>query len=344
MATEATSLDTRPKDCLNTIRIITAICVLYRHTIAHLSIEIPGFITDIMSYFPGVPIFFSLSGFLMWGSIGRSPNFIQYLKKRFWSIYPQLWLAIFIEIAVLLAFYRSPINWTELSLFTITQGTIFQFWTPDSLRGYGCGCPNGSLWTICVIIQYYLVAYFLYKSLHGRKTLIWTAAIALSILIGLLSPYIESSLPTILGKLYSQTLLPYLWMFLTAACIAENKECLLHILQRYWYLFIIATILIRLLHIDLSLGNYPLLQTITTFAGLLGASRVFPYLNIKTNISYGIYLYHMTVVNALISLHYSGNPWLLLVVIMFTCTLAYLSQKTVGEWSLSSKSRLSTTR
>ena len=98
------------RDCLNTIRIITAICVLYRHTIAHLSIEIPQFVTDFMSYFPGVPIFFSLSGFMMWGSIGRSKNFSQYLKKRFWSIYPQLWLAVIVEIIVILILYQSPIN------------------------------------------------------------------------------------------------------------------------------------------------------------------------------------------------------------------------------------------
>ena len=330
----------RKQDCLNTIRIITAICVLYRHTIAHLDIDLPQTVTTIMSYFPGVPIFFSLSGFLMWGSIGRSQTFSQYLKKRFWSIYPQLWIAIFIELVILLILYKEPTNWIQLGLFTITQSTIFQFWTPDFLRGYGCGCPNGSLWTICVLIQFYFFAYFIYKALHGKNKKAWFTAIIISIIIAYFSPHVENCLPETIGKLYSQTLLPYLWMFLTAAFIAENREKALPFIQKYWFLFIAITIMSRLMQFDMDLSNYNLLQTITTFTGLLGASYIFPKLNIKTNISYGIYLYHMTVVNALIALNYTQSPWLLFIVIIITCILAWLSQKTVGKWSLNAKRNL----
>lgn len=338
MSNTTTSIQRR--DCLNTIRIITAICVLYRHTIAHLEIDLPQIVTTIMSYFPGVPIFFSLSGFLMWGSIGRSHTFSHYLKKRFWSIYPQLWVAVLFEIIVLLILYRAPINWGQLGLFTLTQSTIFQFWTPDFLRGYGCGCPNGSLWTICVLIQFYFFAYFFYKALHGKRSLTWFITIAITIAIAYVSPSIEASLPEILGKLYSQTLLPYLWMFLTAAYIAENRDSILTFLKRYWYLFIAVTIITKSRHLDIDLSQYNLIQTIATFAGLLGASHVFPYLNIKTNISYGIYLYHMTVVNALITFGHLHSPWLLFLVIIITCFLAWASQKTVGEWSMKTKRSL----
>ncbi len=338
MSTKPTT-SKRP-DCLNTIRIITAICVLYRHTIAHLNIDIPETITTIMSYFPGVPIFFSLSGFLMWGSIGRSRTFSQYLKKRFWSIYPQLWVAIIIEIIVILLLYKEPIKWIQLGLFTITQSTIFQFWTPEFLRSYGCGCPNGSLWTICVLIQFYFFAYFIYKALHGKNKFTWFMSILVSAIIAYFSPNIESSLPEVFGKLYSQTLLPYLWMFLTAAYIAENKEKVLPFVEKYWFVFIIITITIKTANLDIDLSNYYLLQTITTFAGLLGISTTFPKLNIKTNISYGIYLYHMTVVNALLALNFSQSPLLLFVVIIITCILAWISQKTTGEWSLKAKRSL----
>lgn len=338
MNTIATSK--RRRDCLNTIRIITAICVLYRHTIAHLEIDIPQVVTNLMSYFPGVPIFFSLSGFLMWGSIGRSQTFVHYLKKRFWSIYPQLWVAVLFEIIVLLILYREPINWGQLGVFAVTQSTIFQFWTPDFLRGYGCGCPNGSLWTICVLIQFYFFAYFFYKLLHGKKSHTWFITIAITIAIAYVSPYIESVLPEIIGKLYSQTLLPYLWMFLSAAYIAENRERFLPFIQKYWYVFIAITIITKMAHLDIDLSKYNLIQTITTFVGLLGISQALPNLNIKTNISYGIYLYHMTVVNALITFNYLHSPWLLFIVIIITCILAWISQKTVGEWSLKTKRNL----
>ena len=338
MKTISTSI--KKKDCLNTIRIITAICVLYRHTIAHLEIDLPQIVTNLMSYFPGVPIFFSLSGFLMWGSIGRSQTFSHYLKKRFWSIYPQLWVAVLFEILVLLILYKEPINWGQLGAFTVTQSTIFQFWTPNFLRGYGCGCPNGSLWTICVLIQFYFFAYFFYKWLHGKKNHTWFITITITITIAYISPYIESILPEIIGKLYSQTLFPYLWMFLTAAYIAENKEIFLPFIQKYWYIFIATTIITKTVYLDIDLSKYNLIQTITTFVGLLGISQAFPNLNIKTNISYGIYLYHMTVVNALITFNYLHSPWLLLIVIIITCILAWISQKTVGEWSMKTKRNL----
>ena len=110
-----------------------------------------------------------MSGFLIWMSIARSTTFGQYCKKRFWRIFPELWVAVAVEIVAILLLYDHTIEWGKLSLFAVTQSTIFQFWTPDFLREYGCGCPNGSLWTICVLIQFYVIAFYVYKWLRGKK-------------------------------------------------------------------------------------------------------------------------------------------------------------------------------
>ena len=89
-------------DCLNTIRLLAAIEVLYVHTLGHLGIgEIP-LLSDFIHFFSGVPIFFTMSGFLIWWSVGRSKNFGEYLRKRFWRIYPELWVAVAFELFVLL--------------------------------------------------------------------------------------------------------------------------------------------------------------------------------------------------------------------------------------------------
>ena len=326
-------------DCLNTIRLLAAIQVLYGHTTHHLNIEPLPVLGSFINFFSGVPIFFTMSGFLIWWSIGRSTTFPQYLKKRFWRIYPELWLAVLIELLVLLALYQEPINWKQFGLFAITQSTIFQFWTPDCLRAYGCGCPNGSLWTICVLIQFYFFAYFIYKSLHGRRNYIWTVAIILSVILGCLTPLFRSFLSEIGGKLYSQTLLPYLWMFLIPSYVAEKKDTILPVLKKYWFVFIIITITLRYTQIDI-IANYRVLHTCMLFLGLVGASYIFPYLNIKTDISYGIYIYHMTIVNALIALNYSNSYWLLAFVIIITFFLAWVSTITVGKWSLKMKKSL----
>jgi len=110
---------------------------------------------------------------LIWGSCGRSISYADYLKKRIWRIYPELWMAVIVEMIVLLALYEGPYNWPQTILFVFTQSTLFQFWTPDCLRGYGCGTPNGALWTIGIIVQFYIVAYFLYKKLHAKNLKMW---------------------------------------------------------------------------------------------------------------------------------------------------------------------------
>lgn len=48
----------------------------------------------------------------------------------------------------------------------------------------------------------------------------------------------------------------------------------------------------------------------------------------------------MTIVNALIAMRYTNNPVLLVVVLVSTCVLAWISAKTVGEFSKRMKSKL----
>lgn len=123
-------------NCLSLIKLLAAFQVMIGHLIAHLELPFPKAIGTALSFYNGVPIFFIVSGFLIWLSIGRSVSYGYYIRKRFWRIYPELWCAVVIEIISIIIFYRGW-NPKDLLAFTFTQGTILQFWTPDSLRGYG---------------------------------------------------------------------------------------------------------------------------------------------------------------------------------------------------------------
>ncbi len=327
---------------LNTIRLLAAFEVLYGHTLMHLDISaMPMWLNFIVHFFLGVPIFFSMSGFLIWMSIGRSNSYGQYCKKRFWRIYPELWVAVAIEIIVLLLLYDHTIEWRRLGLFVFTQSTIFQFWTPDFLRGYGCGTPNGSLWTICVLIQFYIVAFFVYKLLKGKSWKIWVLAFILSVCVSALTPIVRGTLPEVVGKLYGQTLIPYFWMFIAGAFVSEFKEELLPLIKRYWWAAFAITLVIKSTSFDYSLGHYGLFRTLSLFVCLLGFAYAVPQVNIKTDISYAVYIYHMTVVNAMITLGYMHKPIYLLWVTIITFAVSYLSTKWVGNWSQKMKKKIS---
>lgn len=134
-------------------------------------------------------------------------------------------------------------------------------------------------------------------------------------------------------------------MFLPAAFVAEYKDVFLPVLKRYWWIFITLLIVVRyVLNWDVSMNtNYGLLSTLLIFCGLVGFAYQFPKLNIKTDISYGVYIYHMTVVNALMALGFVGQHWTLWGVIGITCAIAWISTKTIGRLSLNKKKILANT-
>lgn len=100
----------------------------------------------------------------------------------------------------------------------------------------------------------------------------------------------------------------------------------------------VVLLLVRVTGFDFMAG-YNVLGTILLFLCLTGSAYVFPKLNVKTDISYGVYIYHMTVVNALIALGYTGNQWLLFIVAAVTSVLAWVSTKTVGKLAMRMKTK-----
>ena len=89
----------------------------------------------------------------------------------------------------------------------------------------------------------------------------------------------------------------------------------------------------------LSWASASVFGTLLLFLGLVGFAYSFPKLNVRTDISYGIYIYHMTVVNALMTFGLFHNPWLFVLVLAVTCLLAWISTNTVGAWAGRMKAR-----
>lgn len=319
-------------NCLNTIRIIAALEVAIGHITYHLNVHIPTFIGKIMHYFHGVPIFFMLSGFLIWQSIDRCKDFSTYFRKRVLRIYPELWFCLFVEILSIVLFYQ---NWNikDLILFSFTQGTLLQFWTPDSLRGYGCGTPNGSLWTITVIVQFYLLIWFARNFLKGKGVMRFGGVIAFSIILSMAQQLSFMQNHILISKLYAQTVFNYLFLFLLGVVLAEYSDSIMRITKKYWYIFTIIGIFLYCINLDIPYTSYKVMFSLFSIYGLIGFAYACPMLNIKTDISYGFYIYHMVIVNILIFLGKRGEELYCIVALLSSLIIAYITTKTVGVFA-----------
>ena len=324
-------------NCLNLIRIVAAFQVLFGHMVEHLELPINDMFLKTSYFLRGVPIFFVISGFLMWFSIARSNSYEQYLKKRFWRILPELWVAVILEIIVIVIVY-SGWNLKDLLLFAFGQGTFFQFWTPESLKTYGVGTPNGALWTIGVMMQFYIVVWFFYKLMKNRSIWAWIAGFAISFSISFaLGKIIHDLLRIdIIGKLYDQTVIKYFWLFYIGMFISNFKNRFFPILKKYWYAFLLTAFLFFWTGWDLFSGYY-LIWSILLTSGLIGFAYKFPQLSISPDISYAVFLYHMTIMNVFVNYNFIGNWLYALAFVILTIVVALISTITVGRWSAKRK-------
>lgn len=321
-------------NCLNTIRIIAALEVALGHIAHHLNVYMPPVIDKVLHYFHGVPIFFVLSGFLIWQSIDRCKDFSTYFKKRVLRIYPELWFCLLFEILAIIFFYH---NWNikDLALFSFTQATLFQFWTPDSLRGFGCGTPNGSLWTITVIVQFYFLIWLTKDFLKGKSFIRFGGVLGISVILSMLQHLSFMQHHILISKLYAQTVFNYLFLFLLGVLLAEFKDSVMRIAVKYWHIFTMIGILLYCVNIDIPYTSYKVLFSLFSIYGLIGFAYAYPKFNVEIDISYGFYIYHMLIVNILIALGKRGEVFFAIVALISSLVIAYITTKTVGVFAKS---------
>ena len=127
------------------LRLAVALQVVVLHSWEHLHLSREGFAENVrvmFSFFPGVPIFFVISGFLISRSWERSHDAATYARNRFFRIYPALWVAFVATLA--LATGAGAIDWKQLTNFSFwawvaAQLSVVQFYNPSFLRGFGVG-------------------------------------------------------------------------------------------------------------------------------------------------------------------------------------------------------------
>tara|TARA_B100002019_G_scaffold119888_1_gene102919 strand:+ start:672 stop:1751 length:1080 start_codon:yes stop_codon:yes gene_type:complete len=335
------------KNNFDLIRLLAALQVVIVHGYEHLGLERGKWFIDFISVFPGVPIFFVISGFLISASWERSSSFYSYVQNRVLRIYPALWGCLLFSVLTVILVYPINVSLIGFTKWIVAQISIGQFYNPDFLRDYGVGVLNGSLWTIPVELQFYLllpVLYFCFSKVQWSRALLLTVLISL-IAINQVYVYIQGSESYLAIKFFGVTVLPYLYIFMVGVILQRNIFFVRQFLADkavYWLIIYLASVIL-LAYLDFNYkGNYlnPLLAILLS---LLTVSFAYSYSfklgNILrgNDISYGVYIYHMVFVNLLIHINEFAPMVNFILVVMCTVSAALISWRLIEKPALALK-------
>lgn len=314
-------MNTQPdtRNNFDLIRLFAAGQVVVNHVLHHLDLAdtTHSAFARVFNFFPGVPIFFFVSGFLISASYARSharPG----AKRHFYTnralrIFPGLWVCFAVSVLSVWAAGYFTVNPPPLKTFGIWvagQVTAVQFYNPGFLRDYGVGALNGSLWTITVELQFYLMVVPLMALLWTRRRA-FRAVVAVFVAINAayalwLMPAHADALPV---QLVSVTFVPWIAMFLAGLVAQHHWERIRGLFAgRFWlWLGIYAGLVALGIAIETATGlrisgnritplHYIPLGGLVLAAAYSRPGTAHALLR-ENDISYGVYIYHMPVVN-----------------------------------------------
>lgn len=331
------------------IRLAAALQVVLLHSVEGLGLSLPNWAEPIR-WFPGVPIFFVLSGFLVSLSYERNPDIRSYAVSRLLRIFPALWVCFFLSL-LSVAWIRpdrltlaSP---ADLVSWGAAQLSIGQVFNPSFLRDYGVGALNGSLWTIPVELQFYAVIPILYFALglHRRRSAALVPLIIASLVLNRVFAGWKLSSDSLAMKLFGTTFVPHVWYFLVGIFVQRNFGRLRSLFagkaMRWVTAHLAGCALLAPLgwHVSGNLiGPLPSLTLIgVTFSLAYTAPTLSERLLQRNDVSYGTYLYHMVIVNAVIEMQWARTTTTILAVFTLTLACATLSWKFVEQPALAWK-------
>lgn len=317
------------------LRLLAAIEVLLKHSTYHLYVEkgydVPSLINSIqkvVEHIPGVPVFFLLSGYLISMSYIKNPDIKSYTANRVLRIFPGLYLNIFISVLILSVFGFVQLNFNFFG-WLLAQASIVQFYNAEMFRGFGVGVINGSLWTISVELTFYIILPFLII-LYSRNKYILLALFVISYLFW--SYDVSSSKEIFLNKLLHNTILPYLFLFIVGMLFYNYRDACMKYIENKFLLWLMLYVGfesgVYALHIDMNPFLYVIHWGIFSF---LIFSFAFSFKGVSTKLlkgndyTYGIYIYHMLVINVFVHLNMVGNIKYLYLVFLLSIILGMAS-------------------
>jgi peptidoglycan/LPS O-acetylase OafA/YrhL len=316
------------------LRLFAALEVVLLHSYPHLHLPYPAFFKVILN-FPGVTMFFVMSGFLISASLERNHDLGVYFKNRAFRIFPALWTCIILTVVIIasitdISFFRVQAIYWFLTQFV---GLIY---TPAFLAGFGFGSYNGSLWTIPLELQFYVVLpvlYFLINKLSANQY-VRTVFLSIIFLLFCIITYLlkihydaDNFSFNNIPKPLRYSFIPNIYLFLFGVVLQRlkiYKSNLIYGKGAFWLIgYLIISYLIPTSNTTYIFKLLCLGVTTVSFAYTLPtlSNKIFK----GNDISYGVYIYHGLVLGVLVQLKLFNNSLYILVILGLTILLATLS-------------------
>lgn len=335
------------------IRLLAALQVAIVHMIGYLKPADPivAIVGLGLGLFPGVPVFLLISGFLISRSLEQSTSLKTYYRNRCLRIYPALWVCLLVTVGVILA--------CGVGTLAVASTTDWLIWWADNMTGLesyraafldpiGTGQINGSLWTIPVELEFYLLLPGIYWVLELRQhrrnaplliLLLVSVAIRLACVNGAPLSRMGAS------NLVLPTVLPYLWMFLLGVLAQRNWPAIRPWLAERFHWWLPGYLLARAVAARLHVGSagveinpvFFVLLAGVALSGAMSARSLSNKLLRRNDISYGTYIYHMPVVNLMLQYGAPASLWSVAIALAASLGLATVSWRLVEKPFLAQK-------
>ena len=192
-------------------------------------------ITAATLYFNPLIALLSISGFLIAASLENSNGLKDFLTKCVLRLYPEFWIATIVTLLSLILVVpnlldKSILFWLGTQIFGIAN-------TPTILRTYGTGVVNGSIWSIFVQIQLYVVLGIFHKQIRRLKT--WQWLIVLAVLLGanIGCDFLVSHGNELVAKVIGKIFVPFAIWFFTGVFVYYKRDKMIPLLKKLFSLY-----------------------------------------------------------------------------------------------------------